>query len=189
MNLTELLEAFGVWAWERHHNVWSWYIRPLFLIPLAWFAYRRSGWGIAATLVALATSMFWFPAPATTNPRVEEFLAFEREWLTGTWTAGKVAQAVLALLSLAAYATAFWRRSLVWGLVLLHLMAGGKLLWGVLAGDGTGWVMTVPALLGLAVGNLLLLLIFRRLRARRHGSSEDRAADVAADSRQPTIVG
>ncbi len=29
------------------------------------------------------TSMFWFPAPATPDPRVEEFLAFEQDWLTG----------------------------------------------------------------------------------------------------------
>jgi ABC-type glycerol-3-phosphate transport system substrate-binding protein len=26
-------EEFTTWAWERHHNVLSWYIRPLFLLP------------------------------------------------------------------------------------------------------------------------------------------------------------
>jgi hypothetical protein len=36
--------------------------------------------------VALATSMFWLPAPERADPRVEKFLAFEREWLTGKWT-------------------------------------------------------------------------------------------------------
>jgi hypothetical protein len=25
---------FFVWAFSRHHNIMSWYIRPLFLIPL-----------------------------------------------------------------------------------------------------------------------------------------------------------
>jgi hypothetical protein len=167
MNLNDLAETFAAWAWERHANVLSWYIRPLFLIPLAWFAYRRSGWGIAGTLVALATSMFWFSAPATVDPRVAEFLAFEREWLTGPWTLGKVAQALLMPLSLAAYALAFWRRSLVWGLVLLNLMAAGKLLWGVLAGDGTGWAMIAPALAGLAVGDAVLVVALRR-RQRGH---------------------
>jgi hypothetical protein len=119
MSATDVLEAFLAWAWDRHHNVLSWYVRPLFLLPLAWFAYRRSGWGIAGTLIALATSMFWFPAPATTEPRVQEFLAFEREWLTGNWTAGKIVLTLLVPAAVAAYCLAFWRRSLGWGLVIL----------------------------------------------------------------------
>ncbi len=57
-------------AWERHHNVLSWYVRPLFILPLAHFSYRRSLSGIALTLVALWTSVFWFPAPARVDPRV-----------------------------------------------------------------------------------------------------------------------
>lgn len=31
-------EALMEWAFARHHNTASWYIRPLFLIPLCWFA-------------------------------------------------------------------------------------------------------------------------------------------------------
>ena len=80
------INDFLAWAWERHHNVLSRYVRPLFVLPLAYFSYRRSLSGIALTLVALATSMFWFPAPGRVDPRVEEFLAFEREWLTGEGT-------------------------------------------------------------------------------------------------------
>jgi hypothetical protein len=53
-------------------NVLSWHIRPLFLLPLAYFSYRRSLSGIVLALVALATSMFWFPAPERMNPKVEE---------------------------------------------------------------------------------------------------------------------
>jgi hypothetical protein len=155
------------WAWQRHHNELSWYVRPLFLLPLAWFAYRRSGWGVAATLVALATSMFWFPAPSTISPRVAEFLAFEREWLTGDWTVAKVMLTLLVPAALAAYCAAFWRRSVVWGLVLLNVMALGKLLWGVVAGQGSGWAMTVPALAGLAVGDAVLLVTLVLARRRR----------------------
>ena len=33
---------FVAWAWERHHNVLSWYIRPLFFLPFCYFAYKRS---------------------------------------------------------------------------------------------------------------------------------------------------
>ena len=30
---------FVAWAWGRHHNVLSWYIRPLFFLPFCFFAY------------------------------------------------------------------------------------------------------------------------------------------------------
>jgi uncharacterized membrane protein YccC len=58
------LHELGSWAWAPHHNPLSWYVRPLFLIPFAIFAYRRSWLGMAITLLALATSMFWFPPGA-----------------------------------------------------------------------------------------------------------------------------
>ena len=64
----ELINDVAAWAWARHHNILSWYIRPLFLLPFCFFAYRRSLLGITLTLVALATSMAWFPAPATPSP-------------------------------------------------------------------------------------------------------------------------
>ncbi len=82
----DILNGFLSWAWERHHNVLSWYIRPLFLLPFCYFAYRRSLFGIVLTLVALATSMFWFPAPEQSSSGTLEFLAMEREYLTGEWT-------------------------------------------------------------------------------------------------------
>src|SRR3712207_3674264 len=131
MDIAQLLADFGDWAFDRHANPLSWYIRPLFLLPLAWFAHRRSGWGIAGTLVALATSIFWFPEPERPDPQVPAFLDFEREWLTGDWDTQKVLLTLLVPLSLVAFCLAFWRRSVLWVLVLLNLMAGSKLLWCV----------------------------------------------------------
>ena len=75
---TEVAEEFVAWAWARHHNVLSWYVRPLFILPFCYFAYKRSLWGITLTVVALATSMFWFPAPGRVDPGAAEFLAVER---------------------------------------------------------------------------------------------------------------
>ncbi len=171
MDLTEMLNGFASWAWERHHNVLSWYIRPLFILPLAYFAYRRSLSGIVLTLVALATSMFWFPAPEQVDPRVEEFLRFEREWLTAEWTLAKVLMTFVAPLSLAALCLAFWKRSLGWGLVVINAIAVGKVLWGVLSGEGTGWAMLFPALAGLLVCDAVILYAARRIRAKpsHHG--------------------
>ena len=56
----DFLNDFLSWSFERHHNILSWYIRPLFLLPFCYFAYKRSIQGIIITLIALFTSMFWF---------------------------------------------------------------------------------------------------------------------------------
>jgi hypothetical protein len=170
------LEGVAEWAWARHHNVLSWYVRPLFLLPLAWSAHRRSPAGIAVTLVALATSMAWFPPPARVDPRVAEFLRFEREWLTGDWDGRKVLLTGLVPLSLTGYCLAFWRRSPGWGLVLLNAMAAGKVLWAVLSGRGTGWAMLAPAGAGLLVGDVVLVVAVRSRRGRRASRSAAAAA-------------
>ena len=86
----EFVNDFLSWAWGRHHNILSSYIRPLFLVPFCYFAYNRSITGIVLTLIALATSMFWFPKPETVGPQVTEFLKAETEWLFGEWTLSKV---------------------------------------------------------------------------------------------------
>ena len=31
--VTGTTDEFAAWAWARHHNELSWYIRPLFLLP------------------------------------------------------------------------------------------------------------------------------------------------------------
>lgn len=38
----EWMNEFLGWVWARHHNELSWYVRPLFIVPFCWFAYRRS---------------------------------------------------------------------------------------------------------------------------------------------------
>jgi hypothetical protein len=132
------LDEFGAWAWERHHNVLSWYIRPLFLLPFCYFAYRRSLFGITITLVALATSMFWFPAPEQSSSGALEFLAMEREYLTGEWTVAKILLALIVPLSFAVLALAFWKRSIVYGLVLINAMVLIKVVWSFYFGGGAG---------------------------------------------------
>lgn len=164
----EWLADFAAWAWARHHNMLSWYIRPLFLLPFVLFAYRRSLWGIVLTLVALATSMFWFPAPAEPDPRAVQFLAMEKEYLTGAWTWWKMALSLTVPLSLAALALAFWKRSLLWGLVVINAMALGKMAWSFLFGDvGGGLAVATPALVGLVICDAAILLAAQWLRGRR----------------------
>jgi len=161
------LDEFAAWAWERHHNVLSWYIRVLFLLPFCYFAYKRSLFGMTLTLVALATSMFWFPAPETTSPAVIEFLAMEREYLAGEWTTAKVLLGLLVPGSLAALALVFWRRSIFYGLVLINAIVLVKLAWSFYYGDTSGGLTLLPSqLLGLAVLNAVVLYVLHRRRKR-----------------------
>jgi hypothetical protein len=176
MAITGTLDEFGAWAWERHHNVLSWYIRPLFFLPFCYFAYKRSLFGMVLTLVALATSMFWFPAPERSDPMTLEFLAVEREYLTGDWTTAKVLMALLVPISFAALGFVFWKRSIVYGLVLLNAVVLIKLAWSFYFGDESGGLTLLPsALAGLAVCDAVILYVVRRMRKRSSPKSPQQA--------------
>jgi hypothetical protein len=162
---TGTTDEFAAWAWARHHNELSWYIRPLFLLPFCYFAYKRRLWGIVLTVLALATSMFWFPVPDRVDPQAVEFLAVEKEYLTDGWSLWKVMLALLVPVSFAALAVAFWRRSLVWGLAVINAMVLVKIVWSFYFGDESGGLTLLPsALAGLAVCDAVILYIVRRMR-------------------------
>ena len=178
---TGTFDEFVAWAWERHHNVLSWYIRPLFFLPFCYFAYKRSVSGMILTLVALATSMFWFPAPERSDPMTLEFLAVEREYLTGDWTMAKVLLALLVPISFAALGFVFWKRSIVYGLVLLNAVVLVKLAWSFYFGDESGGLTLLPsAIAGLAVCDAVILYVVRRMRKRSSPKSPQQAGQHGA---------
>ena len=74
------------------------------------------------TLVALATSMFWFPKPARVDPQVAAFLAAEREAVVGHWTLAKVLMLASIPLFFLALGAAFWHRA--WWIGVLVLGVG-----------------------------------------------------------------
>jgi hypothetical protein len=162
----ELLDEFLSWAWSRHHNPLGWYIRPLFLLPFCYFAYKRSIWGIALTLLALATSMFWFPEPERPDPRAVEFLAMEKEYLMSDWIPVKVLLGLLVPISLAALALAFWKRSLLYGLVLIDAIMLTKVGWSFYYGGGSGLTLLSPAVVGLVACNAVVLYVAYRVRGK-----------------------
>ncbi len=162
----ELLDAFLSWAWARHHNVLSWYIRPLLLLPFCYFAYRRSVKGIALTLLALATSMFWFPEAEQPDPEVLEFLAAEKEYLTGDWTLAKALMSLLVPASLAALALASWTRSLFYGLAVINAIMLTKIAWSFYYGGDSGRALLPPALVGVAICDAVILYVAYRMRGK-----------------------
>jgi len=147
----EIFSDFLTWAWARHHNVLSWYIRPLFIIPYIYFAYKRSGKGIALTILALLTSMFWFPAPGVVDPVVAQFLEAEKDYLLGQWTLLKVLISLTVPAFFYFLALAFWKRSWWWGVAVINSAALAKIAWSVAEGGQSGWAVFVPAAIGMIV--------------------------------------
>jgi len=166
----EFFNDFLSWAWARHHNILSWYIRPLFIIPYIYFAYRRSWLGLIGTIVALLSCMFWFPAPAASDPLVSQFLEVEREYILGPLTASKLFLWLTVPLFFFLLALAFWKRSWWWGAVVINLAALAKVAWSVVQGDQSGWAVLVPALIGVLVCDAAVYFGVRYINRRKRHS-------------------
>jgi hypothetical protein len=147
----DTLFDFLNWAWARHHNSLSWYIRPLFILPFCYFAYRKSVRGMALTVVAVTSSMFWFPAPATPDATAATFLEVERRWIAGPLTLGQIALTGLIPVWFVALATAFRRR--LWAAAALVIVAGTalKVAWSFYMAGASAWTIVPPVVLGNAV--------------------------------------
>ncbi|HOP92971.1 MAG TPA: hypothetical protein PLP24_06315 [Acetivibrio thermocellus] len=157
-------DTFFNWAFERHHNTLSWYIRPLFIIPIVIFAFKKSFTGIFASIFALFTSMFWFPAPAEKNPQVLEFLAFEMDYLKGPWTAPKIVMSLSVPLFFFMLLTAAWKRN--WKLLLGVIIGAAvlKFIWSVAFSGEAGMSILKPASLGLIVCIGVLGYFLRKIK-------------------------
>ena len=146
----DVLGDFLNWAWARHENKLSWYIRPLFSLQFCYFVSKKNVWGMALTVVAVTSSMFWFPAPATPDSRAAAFLALKRRYVGRPWTLGKI-----VMTALVPNCPSRWRGPLDDALVGAATVIGAgtllKVSWSFrLAGD-TAWVIIPPVALGTAV--------------------------------------
>ena len=154
---------FFDWVFERHHNQWSWYLRPLFLLPFCYFAYKKSYSGMMISIFALFTSMFWFPKPEIVSESVIDFLEFEKEYLYGEWNLSKQLLTLTIPISFIALGLAFWKRSVIMGIAVVVLMATGKIVWSIQNAGESGKSILVPAILGLLICCGLIFYGFKRL--------------------------
>lgn len=157
-------DIFFNWAFERHHNILSWYIRLLFIIPMVVFAFKKSYTGIFASIFALFTSMFWFPVPTNSSSQVLSFLAFEMEYLKGTWTAPKIIMSLAVPLFFIMLIMAAWKRNWKWLLGVVIGAAVLKFIWSIAFGGDAGMSILKPALTGLIVCIVGLYYFIKRYK-------------------------
>ena len=157
-------DTFFQWAFARHHNILSWYMRPLFIVPMVYFALRKSYAGVTLSIFCLFTSMFWFPIPEQTDPKVLSFLAYEMDYLKGTWDTKKILFSLTVPLFFYLLIAFAWQRK--WRLLLYTIVLAAllKLLWSVESSGASGWSVAKPALAGLVICVVFILITRRRDR-------------------------
>lgn len=164
--LSMINKDFFNWAWARHHNILSWYIRPLFLIPFCYFAYKRSWAGISATIFLLSSSMFWFPEPGIASEQVNQFLQVEIDYITAPWGIGKMIMTIIVPISLIALGAAFWKRNILFGISVIVFIALAKILWSVVFGGESGMSILAPAIIGLIICVVLIYFGFKKSKTK-----------------------
>ncbi|MEC0598299.1 hypothetical protein P8835_07480 [Bacillus spizizenii] len=163
MELQDILD----WAFRRHLNPLSWYIRPLFLLVLVYVAYKRSWKGIIITFVLMMSSMVWFPESKKIHLQMQKVLEFEQMLLSSPVSA--VLTIAFMMVFLGFILTAFWKRSLVFGLFLLNVTLVGKVVLSLCFTGENGWAPLGNTIFGLMLINGIGLFIKVRNRKKRRG--------------------
>ena len=153
-------KSFLNWTFERHHNILSWYIRPLFLIPFCYFSYKRKLMGIFMTIFFLLTSMFWFPKPTNVSTQINEFLNLEQKFLLNSPFYTKLIGIFIVFISLWGLSKALWKRNLKLGIAVLVLIAISKMFGSVIFAGEVGKSIFIPAIIGLVVCILGIYILF-----------------------------
>ncbi len=161
---TTAVEEFFEWVWGRHHNILSWYVRPLFLLPYCYFAYTRRPRYLFVTLLLFPTSLFWFPEPAVVSDQVMRYMALEREFLFNSSVLHRLLMALAVVGFLWVLALAFWKRSVLYGLLVLNAGTCLKIIWSVFYGGDVGYAAIVPSVVTLLICNTAVYFFWRRAR-------------------------
>ena len=158
----------GAWVWERHQNLFSWYSRPLFIIPAAYYAYRRKVWHVLGFMLLLATNLFLFAAPATTDPAIRDYLQWEADlFLSNNSSFPLLALILTVLIFLFLLFYAFWQHNPWLGLLVINVGTILKIVVSLVFGESAGEAAIVPSLSSLLVINLFAYFLYRRLRKSR----------------------
>jgi hypothetical protein len=159
--------SMGPWVWDRHQNVFSWYSRPLFILPAAYYAYHRKIGYIIGFMLLMATSLFWFAAPIHVPEAVSGYLEWEKQMFFSNENRlpmfGLIA-AVLVFLILLFYA--FWQRNAWCGVLVVNFGTLLKIGVSLMFGGDAGWAAVVPSISSLVCINAVAGFFWVRARHR-----------------------
>ncbi len=157
---------FFTWAWDRHHNILSWYIRPIMLLPYMYFAYKKKLSGMMFSVFALATSMAWFPKPETPSQNAIDFLAMEYEYLTQDITLSYILLWLLVPVVFILLGIAFWKRSIIMGGLVFLTSNVIKVIWSIVEGGESAATLIQAAVFGTIVTLLIIYFGYRRKKKK-----------------------
>jgi len=106
--------------------------------------------------------MFWFSVPQQTDPKMLGFLAYEMDYLKGTWDTKKILFSLSVPLFFYLLIVSAWKRKWCLLLYTVVLAAFLKLLWSVVSSGASGWSVAKPALVGLVICVVFILITRRK---------------------------
>jgi hypothetical protein len=165
-------QAILDWAFARHLNPLSWYIRPIFLIIICYFAYKRSWKGLVITFLLMSSSMVWFPAPETIDPKMQVVLEYEKMLLSNPLSA--VITLFIGVIFVVLACLAFWKHSLKMGLVVLNSMMVGKIIFGLIFTGENGWAPIGTTIFGIIIVNGIGFYLLHRMRKNKNLSKKNK---------------
>ena len=94
----------------------------------------------------------------------------EQQYVTGGWTWTKTAMTLLVPVWFLLLGGAFWRRSLIVGILVINVGAALKVVWSFYFGGDAAWSIIPPVVIGAIVCNGVLLYVVRRRRSETSGA-------------------
>ena len=152
----------GAWIWERHQNQFSWYSRPLFIIPACYYAYRQKLLHVIGFMLLLLTSLFWFSAPEQVPESVSDYLEWEKElFFSNESSMPLITLTVAVIIFLFGLFYTFWKRNPWYGLLLINVGTIIKIIVSIGFGKEVGMAAIVPSLSSIAFINFVAFIIWR----------------------------
>jgi hypothetical protein len=105
---------------------------------------------------ALTTSMMWFTEPSTPSAIAIEFLEMEIEFLTSDWGIKKILLTLTVPAGFILIGMAFWQRKIFWGFIVIMMSIVLKMLWSVIEGGESGYVLFPAYILGIIISGALI---------------------------------
>lgn len=163
-------ENIAAWVWDRHQNQFSWYSRPLFLIPACYYAYRRKFGLIFGFMAMLFCSLFWFAAPENVAEHVSGYLEWEKQLFFSNKSMVPIISLSVAVAAfLVGLFSAFWYRSFWLGLILINAGTVLKIIVSVTLGNEFGTAAVIPSLSSLAIINFVAFFAWRFFGVKQEG--------------------